>query len=70
MKIKKLQINRWYLWFFRYYKEEYKIEEKPIINTVEERSVRNIVEKPVEVHGATFEPLSQGVVGESHRILI
>ena len=49
------------------YKEEYKIEEKPIINTVEERSVRNIVEKPVEVHGATFEPLSQGVVGESHR---
>lgn len=49
------------------YKEEYNIEEKPIINTVEERAVKNIVEKPVEVHGATFEPLSQGVVGESHR---
>lgn len=49
------------------YKEEYKIEEKPIINTVEERTVKNIAEKPVEVHGATFEPLSQGVVGESHR---
>lgn len=40
----------------------YNIQEKPI-HIQEERKV----EKAVEVHGATFEPLSQGNIGESHK---
>lgn len=48
-------------------KEEYNLEEKPIVNALEEKVVKNSFEKPVEVHGASFEPLSQGAVGESHR---
>lgn len=45
------------------YDREYKIEEKPI-STVETKKVE---EKPIEVHGASFEPLSQGIIGESHK---
>lgn len=45
------------------YDREYKIEEKPI-STVETKKVE---EKPIEVHGASFEPLSQGAIGESHK---
>ncbi|EOR20157.1 flagellar motor switch protein [Clostridium sartagoforme AAU1] len=45
------------------YDGDYKSEEKSI-STVE---AKKIEEKPVEVHGASFEPLSQGIVGESHK---
>ncbi|GAB6167722.1 flagellar motor switch phosphatase FliY [Clostridium carnis] len=43
-------------------KEEYKFEEK----TISTESVKTI-ETPVEVNKASFEPLNQGTVGESHK---
>lgn len=48
------------------YNEEPIVESKPMVQ--EERKVESkIINNPVEVHQASFEPLSQGVVGESHK---
>ena len=48
------------------YNEEPTVERRPMVQ--EERKVEpKIVNNPVEVHEASFEPLSQGVVGEAHK---
>lgn len=48
------------------YNKEPIVENKPIIQ--EERKVESkIINNPVEVHDASFEPLSQGIKGESHK---
>lgn len=48
------------------YNEEPIVENKQVVQ--EERKVESkIVNNPVEVHEASFEPLSQGSIGESHK---
>lgn len=47
------------------YDREYKLEEKSI-STGEAKKIE-AKQKPIEVQGASFEPLSQGNIGESHK---
>ena len=42
-------------------------DEAALTSTYNEKVEEKIKEKPIEVHGASFEPLSQGAVSESHR---
>ena len=48
------------------YNKEPILESKSIIQE-EEKTESKIINNPVEVHDASFEPLSQGVKGESHK---
>ena len=48
------------------YNKEPILESKSIIQE-EEKTESKIINNPVEVHDASFEPLSQGIKGESHK---